>query len=53
MNFLDMIIYYGKKNFISRRKIRVALREVNIMKSKGFSNQKIFLLIPEWGKKIV
>lgn len=53
MNILNMIIYFAKKNNISRKELGRAIKNFNIMKKKGISDSKILFHIPEWGKKIL
>ena len=53
MNILNMIIYFAKKNNISRRNLGRVIKDFNIMKKKGLSDGKILFHIPEWGKKIL
>ena len=48
-----MIIYFAKKNNISRKELGKAIKNFNIMKKKGISDNKILFHIPEWGKKIL
>lgn len=53
MNILNMIIFFAKKNNISRRELTKAIKNFNIMKKKGASDSKILFHMPDWGKKIL
>lgn len=50
MKLNEMILYFCKKNKVSKKEVIKILNKVNILKSKGMPDNKILSLIPKHAK---
>lgn len=53
MKVTDMVYYFAKKNKIQKKDLLKVIKDINIMKKKGISDFRIFMHIPDWGKKVL